>query len=119
MCSWPSGLRRCIKAAVSSEAWVRIPSNTISFFLLLLRLFLCLCLFICIITPHFTTHHNQKSVVVIQGDVKRTKTHTISTRHATITESLKKNQSLFLLLLIRRKTNLHQQILPMLRDRTY
>ena len=32
MCSWPSGLRRCIKAAVSSEAWVRIPSNTIIFF---------------------------------------------------------------------------------------
>ena len=34
MCSWPSGLRRCIKAAVSSEAWVRIPSNTISFCIL-------------------------------------------------------------------------------------
>ena len=40
MCSWPSGLRRCIKAAVSSEAWVRIPSNTISFFPLSLSLLL-------------------------------------------------------------------------------
>ena len=39
MCSWPSGLRRCIKAAVSSEAWVRIPSNTIPFFLSLFFFF--------------------------------------------------------------------------------
>ena len=27
---WPSGLRRCVKAAVSSDAWVRIP--LLSFF---------------------------------------------------------------------------------------
>ena len=42
MCSWPSGLRRCIKAAVSSEAWVRIPSNTISFSFKKAYSFICL-----------------------------------------------------------------------------
>ena len=28
---WPSGLRRWIKAPISSEAWVRIPLQTIFF----------------------------------------------------------------------------------------
>lgn len=28
---WPSGLRRCVKVAVSSEAWVRTPLLTIFF----------------------------------------------------------------------------------------
>ena len=27
--SWPSGLRRCVQVAVSSDAWVRIPQNAI------------------------------------------------------------------------------------------
>ena len=25
---WPSGLRRCVKAAISSEAWVRTPPSS-------------------------------------------------------------------------------------------
>ena len=29
MSGWPSGLRRWIKAPISSEAWVRIPLQTI------------------------------------------------------------------------------------------
>lgn len=34
---WPSGLRRCVKVAVSPEAWVRIPLLTI-FFILFFRI---------------------------------------------------------------------------------
>ena len=26
---WPSGLRRCVKAAISSEAWVRTPPSSL------------------------------------------------------------------------------------------
>ena len=28
--SWPSGLRRCVQVAVSSEAWVRILQNALN-----------------------------------------------------------------------------------------
>ena len=30
--SWPSGLRRCVQVAVSSDAWVRIPPDALNIF---------------------------------------------------------------------------------------
>ena len=52
MQSWPSGLRRCVQVAVSSEAWVRTPQaafvfiHSINFVFFWCSLSLSLCLFV-------------------------------------------------------------------------
>jgi hypothetical protein len=41
--SWPSGLRRCVQVAVSSDAWVRTPQAANSLSLSLSATHLCTC----------------------------------------------------------------------------
>ncbi len=39
MHSWPSGLRRCVQVAVSSDAWVRIPQNAKNIYIFLVCIY--------------------------------------------------------------------------------